>query len=251
MRLSKTNRFTLIELLVVVAIIAILASMLLPALSKARDAARESGCQNNLKQQYLVLTMYLDDNERWFPIYVNQNPPGPPPGESWGGAPTAAWWFMPHATWDYHRDMRLFMCPDGINANHATLGRHGIYGHYGSNRNIIANNWNTIFRATRLLKPDKTILLFDGAISLTGTGHLPPDIGAIMAYWYLPGLTHDNPSWGVSVATNYGPDYYQDCQNGRHRTGYINIGYADGHVVPRRSAPLNDNYTAWVDMWAP
>src|SRR2546422_4374501 len=72
--LSAIGCFTLIELLVVIAVIAILAALLLPALTKAKYAGMRTSCVNNIRQQYLAQLMYGDDNRGKFPPHDDVSP---------------------------------------------------------------------------------------------------------------------------------------------------------------------------------
>ncbi len=89
----SATRFTLIELLTVVAIVAILAALLLPALGRARDMAYAAACLNNLKQLNVWMLVYSSDNNNVYPHTGSKDP-------AHG---------MSECYWDYHRN------PDGAN----------------------------------------------------------------------------------------------------------------------------------------
>jgi prepilin-type N-terminal cleavage/methylation domain-containing protein len=70
-RTSRQTAFTLIELLVVIAIIGILAGLLLPVVSKARERSRQTNCENNLHQFSVAVAIFRDDHGRDFPAYLS------------------------------------------------------------------------------------------------------------------------------------------------------------------------------------
>lgn len=96
-RLRASRGFTLIELLVVIAIIAILAAILFPVFAKAREAARQSSCSNNVRQISTAVLMYVQDYDEMLP-WANCD------GLSWGMD-----WNI--SCQPYMKNTNIFKCP--------------------------------------------------------------------------------------------------------------------------------------------
>ncbi|BCM91274.1 hypothetical protein IAD21_03140 [Abditibacteriota bacterium] len=117
----KRSAFTLIELLVVIAIIAILAAILFPVFARARENARRSSCQSNLKQIGLGIMQYTQDYDEKMPrAWYNS---------TGGGFPGDYKWM--DVVYPYIKSEQLFVCPSASGDEYKyvqrTAGRYGSY----------------------------------------------------------------------------------------------------------------------------
>jgi prepilin-type N-terminal cleavage/methylation domain-containing protein/prepilin-type processing-associated H-X9-DG protein len=231
--MQKRRGFTLIELLVVIAIIAILMSILMPALKRAKEQGKRAACLNNMKSLILVWLMYADDNDdRIVNGEAYWDPAGPPAapvptggihkGEQWWTGNDCAQNYMQGeqrpqdiqiaalrlgALYPYSKTEKLYRCPTGIRGEMRTYSivdsMNGL-----ARSGTINGTVGVVVGRTVLWVKKKTEISVPGPayrIVFLDEGRVTPD----------------------SYATHYQNPRWWDPPHVRHGDG-TNVAYADG-----------------------
>lgn len=258
LQMKREHGFTLIELLIVIAIIALLAGMLLPALNKAREMARATSCTNNQRQIGTAFLSYADSQNDWMPLmawhetrYTTYDFPD---------AATSAFFWVKVAS-DYTDKQfkqymvtsagKLFICPSGTDDIWSVTDENGITTTVSNYRYANACGWfyakhptqygfadKTNYggrRLSRNKKPTRTAVLEDGKCNVGNSGAL----GFV--------VNNSLSSSNMPLASNT-----QGASN-RHN-GYTNLLFADGHCdrknLLRMSLEEYSNTCGWKNIWS-
>lgn len=205
--------FTLIELLVVIAIIAILASILFPVFSRAREKARQASCASNLKQIALAAIMYSQDYDEMYPAADN-------------GVYTWRIMLMP-----YIRNVQIFQCPSYKQA----AGNNPFDGTTIPDLNLNAGYaMNVVHYAAGPPTPPAGVsdsMVYDAASVITFTD-------------FNDAYTIANPGGDNALG------WHRTDDGGKRHNGGANYAFYDGHVKFMRPTAVKDGENNSDSLWS-
>lgn len=222
--------FTLIELLIVVAIIAILAGMLLPALNKARETARRISCTSNIRTLLAYGQIYMADHQDYIPIcYGNReaaNYATYDVNETYTGgiARYVGYGWNEKDFRGMQKKKSLYLCPGSVNGSANATEEYNNRINYGWNRNFNYDFLNSVGKQlpkiTSVKQTSKVFILIETR--------------------YKSGFTI-YPWEAIETARTEGWSIFGQCHNGQG-----NIGFFDGHAASWRGKnPKNGNFALW------
>ncbi len=213
--LKQRGAFTLIELLVVIAIIAILASMLLPALGRAKEAARSTLCRNQMRQIGLAARLYADDNQDQLPrsqhsAFANNQLPWERVLAPSLGSSSAPWTNLLSG---------LYHCPSDKKVAHLSYGSN-VYLELGPDDDYIGKP-DTWHRMTQIRRPASTVFYTENdtsadhvmALFWMSVGDAQAEVASLRHGQKSNYAFVDGHSESRKLTSTYDPPHGVDCWN--------------------------------------